>query len=62
MNDSEVGSFRSVVFKELTQKLELSLNLEKVDVCLRFGINFIRAYRDSVGAQLFKNCVLNTIP
>ena len=48
--------------QKLMQKLELHLNLEMVDICSRFGINYIRAYGDSVNAQLFINCVLNTIP
>ena len=34
------------------QKLELCLNLEMVDICLRFAINCIRAYRDSISVQL----------
>ena len=47
--------------KKLTQKLELHLNLEIVDICLYFRINFISAYRDSVSVLLFINCTLNTI-
>ena len=48
--------------QKLTQKLELRLNLEVVDVCSRFEINCIRAracIRVSVVAQLFLNCALN---
>ena len=49
--------------QKLTQKIELHLNLEMVDICLHFEINCIRsrAYKDSVSAQLFINCVPNSI-
>ena len=39
--------------QKLTQKLELCLNLEIVDVCSHFGRNCIRAYGDSVSVQSF---------
>ena len=53
---------RDCGLQKLTQKLEPHLNLEMVDVCSHFGINCIRAYRDSVSAQLIINCASNTIP
>ena len=53
VNDSEVGSFGRVCgLQKLTQKLELCLNLEMVNVYSHFIINCIKAYRDHFSAQL----------
>ena len=63
VNDSEVGSFRSMVFKSWHRNLNFALTWKWLhDVCSHFGINCIRAYGDSVSAQLFINwlsCNLN---
>ena len=61
MNDSELDCL-GLWSQKLTQKLELRLNLEMIDVCSCFGINCNRAYGDSISAQLFINYASNTVP
>ena len=58
MNVSQVGSFESVVFENWRRKL----NLEMVDSCSRFRLNYVGACGNSTSAQSFINCALNTIP
>ena len=48
--------------QKLTQKIGLHLQLEMVDVRLCFRLNCIKTCMNSVSAQLFINCTLNTIP
>ena len=40
--------------QKLMQKRELHLNLEMVHICSLIGINCIRAYGDSISAQLLR--------